>query len=147
MQNKKQALPILFTMAKRRTGKRRSGKKLRRNRKKRCASKKKGSSFKAVLNKIKKLRPSQRTQAMKLANNKFINDFTREVKKLKHARVSSKIKNRLRRQSKKLNKFISRKTSTANRRRMLTQRGGFLPLLLAALPALGSIIGGVISRA
>jgi len=129
--------------AKRRNIKRRSSKKKKRVSKRKTSS---SSSFKVVLNRIKKLKPAQRMQAMKLANNKFINDFTREVKKLRYARMSPKMKTRLRRQSKNLNKFISRKTTVANRRRMLTQRGGFLPLLLAALPALGSIIGGVISR-
>ena len=101
--------------------------KRRTNQKKKRVSKKKGSSFKTVLGKIKKLRPDQRTQAMKLANNKFINDSIREVKKLKHARVTPNMTKRLQHQSRKLNKFISRKTSMISRRRMLTQRG-FLPL-------------------
>ena len=128
----------------------------RRNTKRRVISKRrtkksrkrnsKKSSFQVVLQKIKKLKPTQRVQAMKLANSKFINDMSRQVAMLKHVHVSPNIEKRLKRQSKNLNKFINRKTTVATKRRMLTQRGGFLPLLLAALPAIGSIVGGIINR-
>ena len=94
-----------------------------------------------------KLSASQRLQAMKVANNKFINDLSNQVKKLRRARISPKIRKRLSQQSKNLRKFTSRKTPVSAKRRMLTQqRGGILPLLFAALPALGSIVGGIISR-
>ena len=130
-------------MAKRRITKRRSNKKKKRGGRRKSSA----SSFRVVLKKVRKLRPSQRAQAMKIANNKFINDLSRQVKKLQYARVSPKMQKRLKRQSKKLRKFTNRKTGILAKRRMLTsQRGGFLPLLLAALPALGSIAGGIISR-
>ena len=127
--------------------KRRNIKRRRTNKRKRNTSRRKSSSFCATLKKIKKLTPSQRIQAMKLANNKFINDMSRQVKKLRRARVSPKMRKRLSHQSKNLRKFANPKTTLSAKRHMLTQqRGGFLPLLLAALPALGSIIGGVVSR-
>ena len=125
----------------------------KRNTKRRSTNKKKKrsnrgkSSFRVVLQKVMKLRPAQRIEAMKIANNKFITDFSRQVKKLQRTRVSRKLQKRLSRHSKKLRKFTNSKTPVKAKRRMLTQqRGGFLPLLLAALPALGSIVGGVLSR-
>ena len=135
---------FLFAMA----AKRRNVRHRRRTNKKKRNTRRKKSSFRSVLKKVIKLKPSQRMEAMKMANSKFINDLSREVKKLQHSRVPPKMKKRLRRHSKKLRKFMSRKTSLAVKRHMLAQqRGGFLPLLLAALPALGSIVGGIINRA
>ena len=128
-------------MTKRRNIKRRTVKRKKRT------GRKKSSSFGTVLKKVLRLTPSQRVQAMKIANTKFINDLTRQVKKLQYARVPPRLLRRLRRQTKKLRKFTNRKTTLLAKRRMLAQqRGGFLPLLLAALPAIGSIVGGVISR-
>ena len=130
----------------RRNGKSRNFKRRQRanKRKRRNSRRKKSSSFHTVFKKVMKLSPSQRIQAMKLANNKFISDMSRQVKKLRHARVSPKMQKRLKRQSKNLRKFTNRKTSIATKRRMLTQqRGGFLPLLLAALPAVGGLIRGI----
>ena len=125
--------------------KRRNAKQRRVNKKKRSTKRK--SSFRTVFKKVMKLRPAQRVQAMKIANNKFIKDLSSQVEKLQHARVSSNMQKRLKRQSKKLRKFTNSKTTLVTKRRMLAQqRGGFLPLLMAALPAIGSIIGGVVSR-
>ena len=134
-------LYVCIMAAKRRNAKRSNTKRRRRNAS--CAR----SSFSGVLKKIMKLPTSQRVQAMKIANNKFINDLSNNVKKLRYARVAPKLQKKLSHQSKNLRKFTNSKTSVLTKRRMLTQqRGGFLPLLLAALPALSSILGGVISR-
>ena len=62
--------------------------------------------------------------------NKLIHNISRYVKQAKHAHVSPKLIKRLKRQSKNLNKFISRRTTITTKRRMLTQqRGGLAPLL------------------
>ena len=72
---------------------------------------------------------SLRVRVIKLTNT-LIHNISRYVKQLKHAHVSPKLRKRLQRQSKNLNKFISRKTTVATKRRMLAQqRGGFAPLL------------------
>lgn len=105
------------------------------------------SSFPTIWKKVMKLSPLQRIEAMRIANNRFINDLTREIRKLRHSHVSPGMQKRLKRQSRKLRTFINARTPISTKRRMLTQqRGGFLPLLMAALPAIGSIVGGVLSR-
>ena len=50
---------------------------------------------------------------------------------------------------KHLQKLVHKNTSISTKRKMLSQRGGiaFLPLIMAALPAIGSLIGNAISRA
>lgn len=130
--------------------KRRNIKRRRTNikKKKRNNSRRKSSSFGTVFKKVMKLSPSQRIQAMKIANNKFINDLSRQVQQLRRVRVSPKMQKRLRRQAKNLRKFTNRKTSVLTKRRMLTQqRGGFLPLLMAALPLIGRAVGSLVRRA
>ena len=125
-------------MARRKTSKRRRRRQPRRLQK--------GGKFISTLRRLKKLRPHQRNQAIQLANNKFIRDFVSGVKQLRNARLKPSMRTRLKRQAKNLRKFVNSKTSIGTKRKMLVQRGGFAPLLLAALPALGSILGGVISR-
>jgi hypothetical protein len=84
---------------------------------------------------------------MSIANNKFIRDFSAQVKKLRTRKdIPTAIRKKLKRHSLRLRKLANKRTSVAAKRKILSQRGGFLPLLLAALPAVGSIIGGVISR-
>ena len=105
----------------------------------------KGSSktFVTTLRRLSSLQPSQRVQAMKSANDKFIRQFCNSVKKLRHQPVSSKTLKQLRRQSLKLRKLVSAKTSINTKRRMLSQRGGFLPMLLA--PIISALAGTIIS--
>lgn len=103
--------------------------------------------FGVTLARLKKLKAAQRRQAIQIANDKFIRDFIAQIKKLRNAKsLRATLKKRLRRHTKKLRKITNNKTSLKEKRKLLAQRGGFLPLLLAALPALGSIVGGVISR-
>lgn len=118
-----------------------------RRRRRRQSTKRGGgrSKFATVIKRLKKLKPNQRRHAIDLANNKFINQFVTEVKKLRRSHIRPTLRKRLMKQTKQLRKFTNSKTSVVNKRKML-QKGGFLPLLLAALPAVGSIVGGIISR-
>ena len=100
-------------------------------------------SFATTLRNLSSLPPSQRVQAMKSANDKFIRQFCNSVKKLRHHPVSPHTSKQLRRQSKKLRKLVSAKTSISTKRRMLSQRGGFLPMLLA--PIISALAGTLIS--
>lgn len=116
-------------------------------RSKRCRKKKCNSKFSTILCRLKKLNPTQRHQAIEIANDKFIRDFTTQVKKLRCARgLRPSLQKKLKRHGKALRKLTNKKTSIKMKRKMLSQRGGFLPLILAALPAIGSIIGGIVSR-
>lgn len=129
-------------MAKRKV-KRRTSTKRRRVRR----TQKRGTKFLHTLRRLKALNASQRQQAMGIANNKFIRDFSKAVKKLRSQKnMSPSLRKRLKKHTSELRKLAGNKTALNTKRQILSQRGGFLPLLLAALPAVGSIIGGVISR-
>ena len=108
--------------------------------------KQRGGKFNATLSRIRKLSPTQRRQAMTIANDKFIRQFLSNVKKLRKAKLHPSMTKKLKRHSRALRKLVSKKTSLKAKRKVLSQQGGFLPLLLAALPAVGSIVGGIISR-
>ena len=109
--------------------------------------KQRGGKFYATLKRLKKLNPYQRRSAIEVANDKFIRHFAGQVKKLKRATgLQPSLRTKLKRHAKALRKLTNKKTSMKSKRKMLSQRGGFLPLLLAALPAIGSIAGGIISR-
>ena len=103
-------------------------------------------NFAIALQKLRRMKQVHRINALRMANNTFIRQFANHVHRLKHARLSPKLRARVQKQRNNLRHFVSKKTSVSSKRKMLTQRGGFLPLLMAALPALGSIIGGIVSR-
>lgn len=104
-------------------------------------------NFMKLIHRLRKLKAPQRQQAMKVANDKFIRDLCTRVKTLRKAKgIQPSLRKKLKRHVKTLRKLTNSKTALKTKRKMLSQRGGFLPLLLAALPALGSILGGVISR-
>ena len=114
---------------------------------KRRETKKRNSKFTTTLFRLKKLKASQRHEAIKIANNKFIRDFATQVKKLRQVKsLRPSLQKKLKQHSKALRKLTNKKTSIKMKRKILSQRGGFLPLILAALPAIGSIVGGIISR-
>ena len=129
-------------MAKRKV-KRRTATKRRRIRRRQ----KRSNKFGGTLLRLKKLKAPQRRQAMEIANDKFIRDFTAQIKKLRTVnKLRPTLRKKLKRHTKLLRKMTNNKTSLKVKRKMLAQRGGFLPLLLAALPAIGSIAGGILSR-
>jgi len=116
--------------------------------KKRCnKGTKRGSKFSTVFKRLQRLKPSQRRQAIEIANDKFIRDFAAHVKKLRTAKsLKPGLQKKLKKHCVALRKLTNKKTTIKMKRKLLSQRGGMLPLLLAALPAIGSIIGGIISR-
>ena len=113
-------------------------------RQKKNKKKKKPTKFHIALTKLRKLNRAQQIQAMKMSNDAFIRQFSNHIKRLRHAPLSPAMKKRLQRQQKKLRKLVNARTSLQVKRKMLTQRGGFLPLLFAALPAIGSMVGSII---
>lgn len=105
------------------------------------------NKFFLALKRLKGMKSNQQREALKMSNNAFIRQMCAHVKKLRHASVPAKLKKRMLHQKKNLRKLILPTTSMQVKRKMLTQRGGFLPLIMAALPVLGSMVGNIISAA
>ena len=110
-------------------------------------SRKQEKKFNHTIKLLQRLEAPQRQQAIEIASNNFIRDFWIHVKKLKRANgLQKSLRRKLRRYRGALRKLTNKRISLKCKRQMLAQRGGFLPLLLAALPAIGSITGAIISH-
>lgn len=131
-------------MVKKRSNKR-STRRVKRRVKKRGMQNK--SKFHIAIQKLKQMNLKQQRQALMMSNDTFIRQLCAKVKKLRHQPMSASLKKRMQKQKKKLQKFVLPKTSATMRRKMLTQRGGFLPLLISALPAVGALVGNIIAGA
>ena len=123
----------------------------KRSKKQICRRKKncKSNKMMMALQKLRRMKPNVQREAMRRSNDAFIRSLCSCLKKLRHTRVSPKLRKRMQRHKKYLQKFLRKNTSISTKRKMLSQRGGlgFLPLIFAAAPAIGSLLGNLISRA
>ena len=111
--------------------KRASWKRASKRRSKKRSKKRGKNAFATALQRLTNLRPPQRVQAMKVANDTFVRQFCQKVKSLRRARLPPSLRKRLSHNSKHLRKLVSPKTSVTSKRHMLTQqRGGFLLSIL-----------------
>ena len=103
-----------------------------------------------ALQKLSRMKPHVQREAMKHANNAFIHSMCSHIRKLRTTPVSPKLRKRIQKHKKYLQKFLRKKTSMAVKRKMLSQRGGgiaaLVPIIISALPAIGSMIGNAIAR-
>ena len=110
---------------------------------KRKGVKRKPSKFSKAIQSLQRMKGDQRCNAIRFANDKFIRDIVSHVKKLRTRKVSAKDQKLLKRYSTKLRFISSPKVSLQKKRQTLTQKGGFLPLLL---PILTLAIGAMIAK-
>lgn len=112
---------------------------------KRKANSRKSSRFSNAIQSLRRMKASQRCQAIRLANDKFIRDVVCHVKKLRNKKVSPKNKKLLKRHAKRLRFIVNPKISLQRKRKVLSQKGGFIgPLLGALLPVVTSVAGALI---
>ena len=116
----------------------------RRKTSRRSRSRRKKGSFIQSLLRLKKLKSQDRSQAISMANDRFIRQLCHHVKKLKSAKLSPKAKKSLQKHRKSLRSLISNRTSMSKRRKILSQRGGgILSGILSTLkyvPLVGSVL-------
>lgn len=104
-----------------------------------------------TLQKLKSLPKAHKCEAMKLANDQFIRKFCTHVKKLRHVPLRSSQRKILASNRAALKKLVNNKVSLKSKRRILSQRGGFLPALIPLIasvagPALQGIMGALTGR-
>ena len=99
------------------------------------------SSFILAVKRLKKLKASERSQAMSMANATFIRQFCEQLKKLRHAKLAPKKRKILQKNKKLLQQLVNKRTSLSKRRRILTQSGGgFLKNILSYIPIVGTVM-------
>ena len=110
----------------------------RRKRRKTSSSHK---TFSDALRRLKKLKTSEQHQAMSMANNAFIRQFCKSLKKMKHVKLSGKKSSALRKHKKQIRQLINARTAMSKRRQILSQKGsGLLKTILSVIPVVGPII-------
>ena len=112
---------------------------------KRKAVGKRTGAFRRALQRLKRLKHNHQCQAIGMANDAFIRQMCTHVKKLRYSRkVNAKSAQRLKRHRGKLRQLVSARTSIAKKRKILGQRGGFLPALIPLLiSTVGPLVGGI----
>lgn len=114
---------------------------------KRKSGRRKASKFSKAIQSLHHMKPNQRYNAIRNANDKFIRDIVSHVKKLRTRKLPPKVKKSLKHYSTKLRFISSPKVSLQRKRKTLTQKGGFLGALLPMLaPVLGSVLGGIFGK-
>ena len=97
---------------------------------------------------LKKLKPHHQCQAMRMANNSFIRQMCTHVKKLRYKKLKVKQAQALKRHASKLRSLSNPRVSIASKRKIMSQRGGFLSLLAPVLMStIGPAIRGIASGA
>ena len=104
-------------------------------------AKRSNTKFRSALLQLKRLKPHHQCEAMKMANNGFIRQMCTHVKKLRRTKLNGKQIQSLKRHRNKLRALANANVSLTRKRKLLSQRSGFLPLLI---PLLGSIVGPTI---
>lgn len=125
-------------MANKRKGRRPKKVVRRRNKKvssKRCSKKLK--SLKQAIKALKRMKGTQRSQAIASANANFIKQFSNAVRKSRHNRVSNKVASALKAKRKQVRAIANPRVAISRKRKLLSQKGGalsaVLPLVLETL--------------
>ena len=107
---------------------------------------KSSTKFQTALMRLRKLKPHHQCEAMKMANNGFIRQMCTHIKKLRHKKLSKKQTKGLKRHAAKLRTLANSNVSINKKRRILSQRGGFLSMLAPLLVnAIGPVVRGITS--
>ena len=77
-----------------------------------------------------------------MVNDKFIRDLCQHTRKLRHAKLSTGTRKTLSRYRKQLRKFVHKKSTLKTKRKLLSQRGGFIGAILPAL--LSAVVGKLV---
>ena len=98
------------------------------------ARRKQKDAFNYELQRLRKLSSHERCAALRCASNSFVKKYCLFVKKMQTAKVSPKLRKEMQRHKKQLRLLTKRGISIAKKRRLLSQKGGWL---LPPIPGMG----------
>ena len=110
--------------------------------------------FHRAIKTLCKMKGNQRCHALNKASNKFITDISQTLSKARRIpiqRIHPSLRKQIHSRRKALRAVVNRKTSIKRKRKLLTQKGGLLPLAIPLLkmivPTLaGSIFGKIVGK-
>lgn len=114
-------------------------------RKVRRKTKRKATKFSKAIQSLQRMKGSQRSVAIRNANDKFIRDIVSHVRKLRSKTLPSKMKGKVKKHAKTLRFIGNPKVSLRRKRKVLSQKGGFALLPLLA-PLAGAVLGPLVKR-
>lgn len=134
-----------------RSSKRHVGKYQRRRiRKRNCkrGTKNKDKKFCLALQRLKKLNPAHRKQAISMSNDSFIRKMCSNIRKLRYKKLSGSKLKVIKRHRNTLRKLADNNLSISSKRKMLSQSGGIFPILpiLAAATSIAPAVAGLFKK-
>ena len=111
--------------------------------------------FHAAIKRLHRMTPKKRVTLIAGSSNQFIRDFSNAMQKIRKRPhlVAAKHTKKLQRHKRKLRKLVHSKTPIHVKRRLLTQKGGFIissilvPIIAAAIGAAGTVAGSAAGAA
>ena len=98
-------------------------------------------NFSQALKRLKKLKSNEQRKALSMANDTFIRHLCKELKMLRHAKLTTKKRRALQKHKKNLRHLVNNRTTMTKRRQILTQKGGgILKGILSAIPLVGTVL-------
>ena len=98
-------------------------------RRRKQTAKRKNSKFSKAISSLRKMRPNDRYDAIRHANDRFIRDLCSKIGKLKRKKLTEEERKFVKKHKSKLKVLCNRGNSIKKKRRMLSQKGGFIPFL------------------
>ena len=111
--------------------------------------------FHEAIKRLHRMNPKRRNTVIAGSSNEFIRDFSNAMQKIRKQPhlVAAKHKKKLQRHKRKLRQLVNSRTPIHVKRRLITQKGGFIfstilvPLIAAAIGAAGTVAGSAVGAA
>lgn len=118
----------------------------RTTRRRRQSTNRKNAKFSKAIMALRKMKSSDRYNAIRFANDNFIRDLCSKINKLRRMKLSPQQQAIVKKYRSKLKVLCNRRTSIKKKRQTLSQKGGILPLVLPLLkplivPAIAKALG------
>ena len=118
----------------------------RTTRRRRQSTNRKNAKFSKAIMALRKMKSSDRYNAIRFANDNFIRDLCSKINKLRRMKLSPQQQAIVKKYRSKLKVLCNRRTSIKKKRQTLSQKGGLLPLVLPLIkplivPAIAKALG------
>lgn len=118
----------------------------RTTRRRRQSTNRKNAKFSKAIMALRKMKSSDRYNAIRFANDNFIRDLCSKINKLRRMKLSPQQQAIVKKYRSKLKVLCNRRTSIKKKRQTLSQKGGILPLVLPLIkplivPAIAKALG------
>lgn len=108
----------------------------RTTRRRRRSTSRKNTKFSKAIMALRKMKSSDRYNAIRFANDNFIRDLCSKINKLRRMKLTPQQQAIVKKYRSKLKVLCNRQSSIKKKRQTLSQKGGFLPFLFPLITPL-----------